>query len=124
MDVSFCLTSQSAPSPGHSDCLHGQTAQRCTAEPCDRTSRLQAGGLQIMKSYTLCTSARPHQPNPISQTPFSRQENPWISHCEEFIFRVKTLLGVISLTIYRGMQVKLSQDCNDRTLDTTSICNV
>lgn len=39
---------------------HRQTAWRCTAELCDRTSRLQSGGLQIMKSYTLRTSARPH----------------------------------------------------------------
>lgn len=31
MDVSLCLTSQPALSPGHFDYLHGQTAWRCTA---------------------------------------------------------------------------------------------
>lgn len=60
MGVSLWLTSQPALSAAHSGCLHGQAAWSVLQSRSDKTSRLQRGGLQIIKSHTLCTSARPH----------------------------------------------------------------
>lgn len=111
MDVSLCPSSEPAVSAGRCDNSHGQTARRW------QNQQAAKGTFQIMKSYTLCTSARPQiwARKPVGQM---------ISHWEVLIFRVKILPGVISLTIYRGTQVKFSHDCGDRTPDAAIICNV
>lgn len=77
----------------------------------------ELGGSRLWRA-TLCV----HQPDTMTQA--RKPIGQMISHWEQFIFRVQTLLGLMSLTVYRGMQVKFSQDCNDRTQDTAIICNV
>lgn len=61
MDVSFCLSSQPALSPGHCDYSHGQTAWRGTTELSDKTNRLQSGGSRLWRA-ALCV----HQPDPMT----------------------------------------------------------
>lgn len=61
MDVSFCLSSQPALSPGQYDYSHGQTAWRCTTEPRDKTGRLQSRGSRLWRA-----TPRVHQPDPMT----------------------------------------------------------